>query len=272
MQKAEDLAEAGFYYTGQFDMVQCFCCDLVLSDWHSSHNAWQWYARHMLSCWFLRIKKGDGYIDAIKHEWKKEYDPKHTYFFSKQSRFDSFEVWSDDIEQTPSILADAGFYSTGYEDLVRCHYCDIGLYGWRRGIDPWNKNAILSRKCKYLLQRKGQYFAENIWAMRSRQALREASEQALVSASKTASAMEEVWRVRLEEGEEEKVDVKQLLQENKELKASQLCIECKESQRKTLNMPCGHWMFCEKCCNKKILTNCPKCSKKIQKFIKVFLL
>ena len=46
--------------------------------------------------------------------FRKIYNPKHAMFEDRDSRFTTYEgVWRSDIEQTPDILADAGFFYTG---------------------------------------------------------------------------------------------------------------------------------------------------------------
>jgi hypothetical protein len=44
----------------------------------------------------------------------KIYNPKHAVFEDRDSRLATYEgVWRPDIEQTPDILTDAGFFYTG---------------------------------------------------------------------------------------------------------------------------------------------------------------
>lgn len=46
------------------------------------------------------------------------YNPKHPVLEDKDSRLKTFAVvWRTDIEQTPELLVDAGFFYTGLNDF-----------------------------------------------------------------------------------------------------------------------------------------------------------
>ncbi|XP_071137536.1 putative inhibitor of apoptosis isoform X2 [Mytilus edulis] len=162
-QTPQCLAEAGYFYTGDNDIVRCFCCDLGLAEWDPKDNVWTEHARHNPKCHFLKNKKGDEYIENIQQDWRKIYNAKHAAFDDKMSRIATFDGdWRRDIEQTPEILADAGFFYTGEEDVVRCHYCDGGLRHWEQGDVPWEEHARWFPFCKFLIKMKGREFIEEI--------------------------------------------------------------------------------------------------------------
>lgn len=55
-QKPLELAEAGFFYSGQSDITICFSCDLNLSRWEPEDNAWLEHKKHATEdCDFLRL-------------------------------------------------------------------------------------------------------------------------------------------------------------------------------------------------------------------------
>ncbi|VDI00830.1 Hypothetical predicted protein [Mytilus galloprovincialis] len=156
------LAESGCFYTGKNDIVRCFCCNLGLAEWAGTDNPWTEHARHNPKCWFLRREKGQRFIDSIQEEWKKRYKPKNPAFDDVLSRLATFDGWREDIEQTPEDLADAGFFSTGEDDIVRCHYCDGGLRNWESGDIPWEEHARWFPHCKYLIKMKGTGYIDSI--------------------------------------------------------------------------------------------------------------
>ncbi|XP_046557154.1 E3 ubiquitin-protein ligase XIAP-like isoform X2 [Haliotis rubra] len=51
---AQQLAEAGFYYTGTFDKVSCFTCGCSLSKWQTDADALVQHAKHSPSCLYLQ--------------------------------------------------------------------------------------------------------------------------------------------------------------------------------------------------------------------------
>ena len=56
---------------------------------------------------------------------------------------------------------EAGFYYTGVSDRVVCFCCGLEVHDWSRNDDPWVVHARYSSKCPFLLQKKGEDFANN---------------------------------------------------------------------------------------------------------------
>ncbi|KAK3603364.1 hypothetical protein CHS0354_025970 [Potamilus streckersoni] len=73
-------------------------------------------------------------------------------------RLDTFSQWPSDIAQTPNKVAEAGFYYTGFQDIVRCFACDGGLKNWDPDDDPWVEHARWFPQCAYVLHIKGEEF------------------------------------------------------------------------------------------------------------------
>ncbi|VDI28245.1 baculoviral IAP repeat-containing protein 7/8 [Mytilus galloprovincialis] len=157
------LAEAGYFYTGEADIVRCFCCDLGLAEWDAQDDPWVEHARHNSRCLFLKREKGEDYVNDVQLRWKKIYNPKHPILEDRDSRLKTFAgVWRTDIEQTPDILVDAGFFYTGEEDTVRCHYCDGGLRNWEPKDIPWEEHARWFPFCKFVIKMKGREYIDEI--------------------------------------------------------------------------------------------------------------
>ncbi|VDI62470.1 Hypothetical predicted protein [Mytilus galloprovincialis] len=160
-----NLSESGYFYTGEGDIVRCFCCDLGLAEWDESDDPWTEHARHSPKCCFLLHEKGKNFVEKIQLAWRKIYNPKHAAYDDKLSRMATYEgVWRSDIEQTPEILADAGFFYEGEEDVVRCHYCDGGLRNWEPKDIPWEEHARWFPFCKFVIKMKGREYIDEIKA------------------------------------------------------------------------------------------------------------
>ncbi|CAH2982574.1 unnamed protein product [Chilo suppressalis] len=67
-QKPEDLAEAGFFYTGQGDKTKCFYCDGGLKDWENDDIPWEEHARWFSRCAYLQLVKGKDYVQRVNTE------------------------------------------------------------------------------------------------------------------------------------------------------------------------------------------------------------
>jgi hypothetical protein len=50
----------------------------------------------------------------------------------------------------------------GFNDNVKCFYCDGGLRNWETGDEPWEEHARWFPKCPFVVQVKGQEFINNV--------------------------------------------------------------------------------------------------------------
>ncbi|WP_263081677.1 baculoviral IAP repeat-containing protein [Endozoicomonas sp. Mp262] len=64
-QTPQQLAEAGFYYTGCSDIVRCFYCDGGCQRWDPEDDPWIEHARWHPGCQFVKIIKGEDYIQLV---------------------------------------------------------------------------------------------------------------------------------------------------------------------------------------------------------------
>ncbi|XP_045196868.2 baculoviral IAP repeat-containing protein 7-B-like isoform X2 [Mercenaria mercenaria] len=66
LQRPEQLAEAGLYYTGLEDYVRCFACDGGLRKWDPEDDPCIEHCRWFPDCPFVRKQKGDQYIGLVQ--------------------------------------------------------------------------------------------------------------------------------------------------------------------------------------------------------------
>ena len=64
-QKPEDLADAGFFYTGTGDHVTCFYCGGCLIDWEETDTPWEQHAIWYSNCQFIKLIKGVEYVERV---------------------------------------------------------------------------------------------------------------------------------------------------------------------------------------------------------------
>nr|DBA22060.1 TPA: hypothetical protein GDO54_013134 [Pyxicephalus adspersus] len=62
----EQLARAGFFYTGQRDNVRCFHCDGELRNWERGDDPWREHAKWFPRCEFLVQSMGPAYIRSVQ--------------------------------------------------------------------------------------------------------------------------------------------------------------------------------------------------------------
>ncbi|XP_044740083.1 death-associated inhibitor of apoptosis 1-like [Chrysoperla carnea] len=63
--KVEELAAARFFYVGFEDRTKCFYCGLGLYCWAVNDIAWEQHARWYSPCAYVRINKGDEFIQDV---------------------------------------------------------------------------------------------------------------------------------------------------------------------------------------------------------------
>lgn len=71
-QKPKQLSDAGFFYTQKGDRVLCFSCGGGLRDWDEQDEPWEQHALWYNKCDYVRLMKGQEYIDAIKAKFESE--------------------------------------------------------------------------------------------------------------------------------------------------------------------------------------------------------
>ncbi|XP_028316309.1 E3 ubiquitin-protein ligase XIAP [Gouania willdenowi] len=162
--RARDLAQAGFYYLGMDDQVQCFCCSGRLGGWEPTDDAWGEHAKHFPNCFFIL---GHDVGNIPFQGGPVEEGGPSTQRANADGRMGSFEerLGSYAGVQHPidhERLARAGFYSTGTEDHVLCFRCGGGLRNWQPEEDPWEEHAKHYPGCSFLLAEKGQEFVSSI--------------------------------------------------------------------------------------------------------------
>jgi len=61
-QTVDNLASAGFFYTGRLDRAACHTCGIVLGDWKDDDDPWQEHAKHSTNCSFVLLHKGREFV------------------------------------------------------------------------------------------------------------------------------------------------------------------------------------------------------------------
>ncbi|NXL07537.1 BIR7B protein, partial [Mesembrinibis cayennensis] len=62
----EQLARAGFFYTGQDDVVRCFYCDGGVRNWSLGDDPWREHAKWYPGCEFLLRSRGREFVGSVQ--------------------------------------------------------------------------------------------------------------------------------------------------------------------------------------------------------------
>ncbi|XP_013393218.1 baculoviral IAP repeat-containing protein 2-like [Lingula anatina] len=87
---------------------------------------------------------------------------RHPSFATIHARLSTYESWPPEKDQTPASLAEAGFFYAGFNDNVKCFFCNGGLKNWEVGDEPWREHARWFPKCGFLKQCKGLEFIRSV--------------------------------------------------------------------------------------------------------------
>ncbi|XP_009864807.1 PREDICTED: baculoviral IAP repeat-containing protein 7 [Apaloderma vittatum] len=99
----EQLARAGFFYTGQADVVRCFYCDGGVRNWSFGDDPWREHAKWYPGCDFLLRTKGSEFVSSVQESFSS------TLLSPRDS-------W-DQTEQNSSASPDAAQRGTGTSSL-----------------------------------------------------------------------------------------------------------------------------------------------------------
>ncbi|XP_068442335.1 E3 ubiquitin-protein ligase XIAP [Clinocottus analis] len=304
--RPRDLAQAGLYYLGNDDQVQCFCCGGMLAHWAAGDTAWAEHTNHFPYCFFIlghdvgNVPFHGGTGEEENESSSKQHANVRVSMGSLEERLGSFASVLHPVDH--ERLARAGFYSAGTGgDKVLCFRCGGGLKGWQAEEDPWEEHAKHYPGCSFLLAEKGQEFVNTIQLQDPRQnraasshlngfsghgneVLQSAMAQKAIGmglepsvVEKTIldkisatgsgySTVEELVEDCLSNSQEQDVDP---LEKLRELQREKQCKICMDRDISIVFIPCRHLATCKKCSDS--LVKCPICclaiTQKIQTFI-----
>ncbi|KYN30917.1 Apoptosis 2 inhibitor [Trachymyrmex septentrionalis] len=164
------LAMAGFYYLQNEDMVECAFCRGVIMNWKPGDNPDSVHRLNFPNCdFYMRLEPAEelfGFVCVVPESRTNmpgiqvHKTPQRPGFAMYEKRLQTFKGWPKNLKQTPEMLAEAGFYYSGYEDQVRCFHCDGGLRNWQPTDDVWVEHARWFSNCFFVNLVRGQDFVK----------------------------------------------------------------------------------------------------------------
>ncbi|XP_026819389.1 death-associated inhibitor of apoptosis 2-like [Rhopalosiphum maidis] len=132
------MAEAGFFYTGNKDCVQCSKCCKSFYPWKKGNVPVLEHRRHNPDCSYIQ-----GYGEA--NNMSGLYDPSVSYLQSTEraKRIEGLQ-WSNC-------------------DFMTCFFCAEILSHWTDDDEPWTEHAKWSKTCSHLLLNKGKSFVDQVY-------------------------------------------------------------------------------------------------------------
>ena len=114
-------ANAGFYYTGERNLVCCMACNMLMP----AETLQPPQGAHEPICSF-------GLPNNMT---------------VKEERMKTFEKWPEWYYPRPMELAEVGLYFTGVGDRVKCAYCNGVLQHWEQNDNPAQEHKKFYKNC-----------------------------------------------------------------------------------------------------------------------------
>ncbi|XP_013795608.2 baculoviral IAP repeat-containing protein 7 isoform X3 [Apteryx mantelli] len=250
----EQLARAGFFYTGQGDMVRCFYCDGSVRNWEFGDDPWREHAKWYPRCEFLLRSRGREFVSGVQESYfstlvsprdswhqadqgsSASQDPVRNRELQSLSPLDQFSVVQNILQM--------GFDPTLVANLVENKYVLTGTY-------YLSESELISD----LLQTdwEGSSSAEE-------------SRDPVQRETETLRSREETQPVQQKESDETPLSTEEQL---RRLQEERMCKVCMDRDVSVVFVPCGHLVACAECAPN--LRLCPICRAVIRGSVRTFM-
>lgn len=249
-QTPNELAEAGFFYSGKEDVVFCYHCGQGLKSWDPDDNVWVEHARWAPHCVHVLNCKGREFVMSVQEEKEDtKQDESHAEnssssnsnnFGLKQSKTKSHK--KNDLNSLLQTIAAESLILNGYsKELVGK---SIRIFLVKEGRENFNSTDLM----KILLQLEdGEIQFEDF--VTETETLDKDPDEKLTG--------------------DQQVEAKSLIEENRQLKEQTLCKICLDESVSMVFLPCGHLCCCSQCAP--ALRKCPICRVFIRGTVKTYL-
>lgn len=278
-QTPEDMAQAGFFYSGKDDVVYCYFCGQGIRAWEPEDDVWIEHARWSPNCGHLLNCKGSEFVRMVK---LAETNPEMSYSSIENTREDlSTQV------TTPMVNGHtAGGSSHKEENAETLEDSDSPLLNTVAAqsvlLNDYSKESVIKAINVYKLKEgRTDFSAANLL-----QIIFDIDEGLInydelvssaklndhkVSEPKLKKAHEQPVKNQqsLNTTEDAREEAKELLAENRQLKDQTTCKICLEETVSIVFLPCGHLCSCSQCAP--ALKKCPICRGFIKGTVKTFL-
>ncbi|NXD65098.1 BIR7B protein, partial [Eolophus roseicapillus] len=118
---AEALARAGFFYTGQDDVVRCFYCNGSMRNWSFRSDPWWEHAKWFPGCEFLLRSTGRDFISSVQESLS------NASFASQLSTEEQLRCLKEEKMCKVCLDKDVSVVFVPCGHLVTCRECALNL-------------------------------------------------------------------------------------------------------------------------------------------------
>ncbi|OWF43066.1 inhibitor of apoptosis protein-like [Mizuhopecten yessoensis] len=242
-QTREQMAGAGFVFTGHADYTRCFFCGGGLRNWEPGDDPWTEHARWFPRCMYLLQNKGEDFVRTVKQ-------------LSSASP-DNCNNGQHEATDTQKSRSETG------TDMLKSAAVQSVLY-------MGHSTAIVERAVYSLVNHKSLRDIEAAELLDEVFRLQEAEDDSDLSSP--VSIQETITLNSVTRGmssDPEETETQLLMLEYQKLKDMSLCKVCGDTEVAIVFLPCGHFVCCSQCAP--AMTKCPACKVIIQASVKAWL-
>ncbi|VDI68390.1 baculoviral IAP repeat-containing protein 2/3 [Mytilus galloprovincialis] len=252
-QTPEDMATAGFFFTGIEDHCRCFFCGGGLRNWEPGDQPWVEHARWYQNCVFVGESKGEKFIDEVQSNGYQSILQESENLCSRRSDLtttDKNQV-TNDFRIHPAVLSVKEF---GYSEMVI-----------KKAFELLQAEGTKVVTGTTLLEAIFQ-IEDNTTRHESNNTLNmgQAEQPELSSREKAPKEKSETTL-----DPELELSIRGLEEENQNLKDQQTCKICLDKPIAIVFLPCGHMASCANCAP--ALRRCPICRVFIKGTVKAIM-
>lgn len=290
IQTPEELAEAGFFFSGKNDVVYCFFCGQGLRAWEPEDDVWIEHARWSPQCVHLLNCKGREFVDLVQLAQTNPEIPmpssRNSPDFvniaspstrgaaasnkqngsSNQKDIDATKMLENFNSPLMQTVAAQSVIMNGYdrEAVLKA----INIYKLKEnGRTDFNATELL----KIVFELEDNTIDYDRLVAESVPPKEELKSEAKLPTPSPPQTIEQQAKKQQtsEMSETDQREAKSLLEENKHLKDQTLCKICLEEIVSIVFLPCGHLCSCSQCAP--ALRKCPICRGFIKGTVKTYL-
>ncbi|CAF0754876.1 unnamed protein product [Adineta ricciae] len=288
MPSVEDLVKAGFFYTGQQNIVKCFHCDGSLEKWGANDNPLIEHVRRFPCCLYAKQLAGDQLYNRIRQAQNDLTAQTHMQISSTTGRT-QLEIPNEallsrlvaarlDLPITQRLISQnfkLSIIKRCWEDQLRLKRDDFVS-----DCDLYIACLVLQKQVEHIAGNKNKVVIPSV-KMKEDQ---EKKQPGVFSAAQTTPLMSiqcpsNINNSSIRQGappnppnatnSHELSTSGAAASETERVVLNNPCLLCAEAEKRVACVPCGHLAVCVNC--SRTLRACPTCRRSIEAFVRIYI-
>ncbi|CAH0553031.1 unnamed protein product [Brassicogethes aeneus] len=275
IQTPDILAPAGFYYEGVSDQVRCFHCDGGLRNWDPIDDPWTEHARWFPTCSFVKLVKGQEFVQACNIESGPTND---------QEKRRGPSVSTQEKPVPKPVIARREVTEREVQEHISS---PVAIAALNIGLNL----ERIKRAIREKLEQTGRSYSQPDALVEAALNLQHDEDDSITETDDSSNVRRQIRQIpqpntympmdtldleinvkeRTPTSVKSQTDTKPvtLEEENRQLKEARLCKICMDIEVGIVFLPCGHLATCVNCAPN--LEACPVCRSAIKATVRTFL-